>query len=83
MLVIFNSTDDLLKSDNPYFAGIISCNYQSELKLNEVLMIPKSSFLEFALLYISNGLFHPKYKRNGFHFDVYSNVFLFGWRYSP
>ena len=64
----FNSTsrylDDLLKIDNPYFEGIVNQIYPPELQLNKAnTSDTEAPFLDLHL-FISNGLFPPKFMIN-------------------
>ena len=80
----FNSTsrylDDLLNIDNPYFEGMVTQIYPSELQLNKAITSDTEAlFLDYRLS-ISNGLVSSKIynKRDDFDFDIVNFPFLDG-----
>ena len=80
----FNSTsrylDDLLNIDNPYFEGMVSQMYPTELQLNKANNTDtEASFFDLHLS-IANRFVSSKIndKRDDFDFDIV-NIPSFGW----
>ena len=80
----FNSTsrylDDLLNIDNPYFEGMVTQIYPTELKLNKAnTSDTEAPFLDLQLS-ISNGFVSSKMydKRDDFDIDIVNFPFLDG-----
>ena len=78
----YNSTsrylDDLLNNDSPYFEGMVSQIYPSELQLNKTNTSDfKASFLDLHLSMLDGFVSSKTYdKRNDFDFDIVNFPFL-------
>ena len=72
--------DDLLNIDNPYFEGMVSRIYPSDLQLNKANTSDTESSILDLHLSVSNGFVSSKIydKRDDFDFDMVNFPFLDG-----
>ena len=84
IIEVFNSTsrfmDDLLNIDNPYFEGMVTQIYPTELQLNKAYSTNTEAACFDLHLLISNSFVSSKIddKRDDFDFDLVNFPFLDG-----